>query len=40
VLEWFSKKDINTVRLIASDNAKKLYKPLGFKETDQMILHK
>ncbi|WP_368657062.1 GNAT family N-acetyltransferase [Metabacillus halosaccharovorans] len=40
VLDWFSKKEINTVRLLASDNAKKLYKSLGFKETDQMILHR
>ncbi|KKI91824.1 GNAT family N-acetyltransferase [Bacillus sp. SA1-12] len=40
VLDWFTKKDINTIRLLASDNAKKLYKSLGFKETDQMILHR
>jgi ribosomal protein S18 acetylase RimI-like enzyme len=40
VLDWFSNKEINTVRLLASDNAKKLYKSIGFKETDQMILHR
>ncbi len=40
VLDWFSKKEINTIRLLASDNARKLYKSIGFKETDQMILHK
>jgi ribosomal protein S18 acetylase RimI-like enzyme len=40
VLDWFSKKEINTIRLLASDNAKKLYKSLGFNETDQMILNR
>ncbi|WP_052737830.1 GNAT family N-acetyltransferase [Bacillus sp. SA1-12] len=40
VLDWFSKKEINTVRLLASDNAKKLYQSIGFKETDQMILNR
>jgi GNAT superfamily N-acetyltransferase len=40
VLNWFSKKGINTIRLLASDNAKSLYKSIGFKETDQMILHR
>lgn len=40
VLDWFFKQGINTVRLLASDNAKKLYKSIGFKETEQMILHR
>ncbi|QGQ45776.1 GNAT family N-acetyltransferase [Metabacillus sediminilitoris] len=40
VLDWFSKKEIHTIRLLASDNAKKLYQSIGFKETDQMILHR
>ncbi|WP_157800853.1 GNAT family N-acetyltransferase [Bacillus solitudinis] len=40
VLDWFSTKEIKTVRLLASDNAKKLYQSIGFKETDQMILHR
>lgn len=40
LLDWFSKKEIHTIRLLASDNAKKLYKSIGFKETDQMILHR
>lgn len=40
VLNWFSKKEINTVRLLASDNARNLYKSIGFKETDMMILRK
>ncbi|MGG3624659.1 GNAT family N-acetyltransferase [Bacillus gobiensis] len=39
VLEWFSSKEINTIRLLASNNAKKLYQLIGFKATDQMILH-
>jgi predicted GNAT family N-acyltransferase len=40
VLEWFAKKEINTIRLLASDNARKLYQSIGFKGTDQMILHR
>ncbi|UGB28799.1 GNAT family N-acetyltransferase [Metabacillus sp. B2-18] len=40
VLEWFSKREIHTIRLLASDNARKLYKTLGFTETDQMILRR
>jgi ribosomal protein S18 acetylase RimI-like enzyme len=40
VLEWFSKKEINTIRLLASENARKLYQSIGFKETDQMVLHR
>lgn len=38
VLEWFSRREIHTIRLLASENARKLYKTLGFTETDQMIL--
>ncbi|MFV2050719.1 GNAT family N-acetyltransferase [Metabacillus litoralis] len=40
VLKWFSKREIHTIRLLASDNARKLYKTLGFTETDQMILRR
>jgi ribosomal protein S18 acetylase RimI-like enzyme len=40
VLNWFSNKEINTIRLLASDNARKLYQSIGFKGTDQMILHR
>lgn len=39
VLDWFFEKEIKTIRLLASDNAKKLYESVGFKGTDQMILH-
>ncbi|WP_262365325.1 GNAT family N-acetyltransferase [Halobacillus karajensis] len=38
-LEWFSTKNIQTVRLLASEDAKELYKAFGFEETDQMILN-
>ncbi|WP_175639155.1 GNAT family N-acetyltransferase [Metabacillus schmidteae] len=37
VLKWFSKREIHTIRLLASDNAKSLYKSIGFTETDQMV---
>ncbi|RKL66548.1 hypothetical protein CR203_14750 [Salipaludibacillus neizhouensis] len=40
VLDWFSEKEIHTIRLLASDSAKKLYQSIGFKGTDQMILHR
>lgn len=40
VLEWLFDRDIQTVRLLASDQARKLYESVGFIETDQMILHK
>lgn len=40
VLDWFSKKEISTIRLLASSNARKLYESLGFEGTDEMILHR
>ncbi|TDQ41457.1 GNAT family N-acetyltransferase [Aureibacillus halotolerans] len=40
VIAWLSLKEINTVRLLASDQAKMLYKSIGFKETDEMILQR
>ncbi|WP_416150023.1 GNAT family N-acetyltransferase [Salipaludibacillus sp. HK11] len=40
VLDWFSKQEIHTIRILASNNAKKLYQSIGFVETDQMILHR
>lgn len=39
VIDWFSEREIKTIRLLASDNARKLYESMGFKGTDQMILH-
>lgn len=40
VLEWFSDRNIKTIRLLASHNARKLYESLGFKATDEMVLHR
>lgn len=40
VLDWFSEQEIKTIRLLASDNARKLYESIGFQGADQMILHK
>lgn len=39
-LNWLDEKDVRTIRLLASDHARKLYQSLGFEETDQMILHR
>lgn len=39
VTDRFSEREIKTIRLLASDNARKLYESMGFKGTDQMILH-
>ncbi|MFB5664239.1 GNAT family N-acetyltransferase [Alteribacillus sp. HJP-4] len=38
-IEWLSTKKIQTVRLLASEDAKELYKSFGFEKTDQMILN-
>ena len=40
VLNWFSKKEIHTIRLLASEDAKGLYQSIGFKGTDQMTLYR
>lgn len=40
VLNWFSKKEIHTIRLLASEDARRLYQSIGFKGTDQMILYR
>lgn len=40
VLDWFSKKEVKTIRLLASDNARKLYESIGFEGTDQMVLYR
>lgn len=40
VLEWLADKNIVTVRLLASHNARYLYESMGFKGTDEMIFMK
>lgn len=40
IINWLFNKGVNTIRLKASDDARKLYASLGFKETDEMVLHK
>ncbi|WP_139367559.1 GNAT family N-acetyltransferase [Bacillus alkalicellulosilyticus] len=40
VLQWFESRDIHTIRLLASDKAKRLYKSIGFVETEEMIFHR
>jgi GNAT superfamily N-acetyltransferase len=39
VLKWFTEQDIRTVKLLASHNACLLYESVGFKGTDEMVLH-
>ncbi|MGG1292827.1 GNAT family N-acetyltransferase [Bacillus smithii] len=39
VIKWLTEQEIKTIRLLASDNARKLYESLGFKGTDEMVLH-
>ncbi|MCP3760958.1 GNAT family N-acetyltransferase [Domibacillus sp. A3M-37] len=39
-LDWFAEKGIQTIRLLASDQAKPLYESMGFKGTDQMMLNR
>lgn len=39
VLMFFTGLGIRTVRLLASEGAHSIYKSLGFRETDEMILH-
>jgi hypothetical protein len=39
VIEWFTNKEIRTIRLLASHNAGHLYKSLGFQVTAEMVLH-
>jgi len=35
---WFSSKDVDTIRLLVSKDAFKLYEKFGFKVTDEMQL--
>ncbi len=37
-IDWLIKMEIKTIRLLASENAKKLYQELGFQGTDEMVL--
>ncbi|PZE21591.1 GNAT family N-acetyltransferase [Paenibacillus xerothermodurans] len=39
VLRWLAEQDIQTVRLLASHHARRLYESLGFQGTDEMVLH-
>ncbi|AKP47258.1 hypothetical protein BSM4216_2004 [Bacillus smithii] len=39
MIKWLTEQEIKTIRLLASDNARKLYESLGFKGTDEMVLH-
>lgn len=36
LLHWLTNKNIVTVRLLASHNARHLYESMGFKGTDEM----
>lgn len=38
-IEWLRKKGIQTIRLLASEQAKSLYKKHGFSVSDEMILN-
>lgn len=38
VIEWLKAKGINTVRLLASAEARAMYEALGFVPTDEMVL--
>lgn len=38
VLDWFDEREIKTVRLLASHDARSLYESFGFEATDQMSL--
>lgn len=41
VIKWLlTQKEVKTIRLLASHNARKLYESLGFKGTDEMVLHR
>lgn len=40
VIGWLFGKGVNTIRLLASNDAIKLYESLGFKETDEMVIHR
>jgi len=37
-LDWFKENNITTIRLLASKQARKIYKKFGFKGTDEMSL--
>ncbi|SHM45246.1 GNAT family N-acetyltransferase [Gracilibacillus kekensis] len=39
-IDWLLKMEIKTIRLLASENAKKLYQELGFQGTDEMVLYR
>ncbi|UOF90042.1 GNAT family N-acetyltransferase [Fodinisporobacter ferrooxydans] len=39
-LHWFAERDVKTIRLLASQNARPLYASLGFIGTDEMVLHR
>lgn len=36
-IEWFEHRGVASIRLLASEEAKGLYRQLGFSETDEMI---
>ena len=37
VMEWLKSKEVKQIRLLAADNAKGLYRKLGFTSTDEMM---
>ncbi|WP_058308212.1 GNAT family N-acetyltransferase [Gracilibacillus massiliensis] len=39
-IDWLLKMEMKTIRLLASENAKKLYQELGFQGTDEMVLYR
>lgn len=38
VIDWFKTKGVNTIRLLASSQARNMYVELGFNTTDEMVL--
>ena len=36
VIEWLKSKEVKTIRLLASEKGKSIYKKMGFKNTDEM----
>lgn len=38
VIEWFRSREIKTIRLLATPQARSMYAELGFKPTDEMVL--
>ena len=37
-LSWFKENNINTVRLLSSENAKSIFSKIGFIPTDEMVI--